>query len=131
MKPTCKANGYNNEFSPERPLKVSLFNLVRCSLYEDVEAPDDAGDGHQVEGDAAAQLPPLQRTHVQLLPLSERFHLANIQTEFFSISWGDIRTELSGGEKHRQNNYFSTEIFLPIIYNDASLHGITTFSTSN
>ena len=72
---------------------------MSCSLYQDVEAPDDAGDGHQVEGDAAAQLPPLQRTHVQLLPLSERFHLANIQTEFFSISWGDIRTELSGGEK--------------------------------
>ena len=47
------------------------------SLYQDVEAPDDAGDGHQVEGDAAAELPSLQRTHVQLLPLSERFYLDN------------------------------------------------------
>ena len=76
--PTCKANSYNNEFSPERPLKVPLLNLVGCSLYEDVEAPDDAGDGHQVEGDAAAELPSLQRTHVQLLPLSERFYLGNL-----------------------------------------------------
>ena len=130
VKPTCKANGYNNEFGPERPLKISLLNLVSCPLYQDVEAPDDAGDGHQVEGDVAAQLPPLQRTHVQLLPLSERFHLENIQTEFFSISWGALGLSYQA-EKHRQNNYFSTEIFLPIIYNDASLHGITTFSTSN
>ena len=75
--PTSKANSNNNKFSPERPLKVSLLNLVSCSLYQDVEAPDDAGDGHQVEGDAAAELPSLQRTHVQLLPLSERFYLDN------------------------------------------------------
>ena len=78
--PTCKANSNNNEFSPERPLKVSLLNLVRCSLYEDVEAPDDASDGHQVEGDAAAELPSLQRTHVQLLPLSERFYLDSLES---------------------------------------------------
>ena len=73
--PTCKANGHYNEFSPERPLKVSLLYLVSGPLDEDVEAPDDAGDGHQVEGDAAAELPSLQRTHVELLPLRQRLYL--------------------------------------------------------
>ena len=48
-------------------------------LYEDVEAPDDAGDGDHVEGDATAQLPPLQRTHVQLLPLIQWFYLTDIK----------------------------------------------------
>ena len=68
---------------------------MRGSLYQYVEAPDDAGDGHQVEGDAAAQLPPLQRTHVQLLPLIERFYLAGriryqVQGEL-GISKGPLR----------------------------------------
>jgi hypothetical protein len=38
-------------------------------------APDDAGDGDDVEGDGAEQLPPLDGAHVQLLPLAERLHL--------------------------------------------------------
>lgn len=44
-------------------------------LDEDIEAPDDAGDGHQVEGNAAAELPPFQGTHVELLPLRQRLYL--------------------------------------------------------
>ena len=68
---------------------------MRGSLYQYVEAPDDAGDGHQVEGDAAAELPPLQRTHVQLLPLIERFYLPGrirYQVRYFQ---GVITTALS------------------------------------
>ena len=72
---TCKADGDNDEFSPEGPLEVSLLYLVSGPLNQHVEAPYDAGDGHKVEGDAAAELPSLQGTHVKLLPLSQRFYL--------------------------------------------------------
>ena len=75
---TCKADGHHNKFRPEGPLKVTLLYLVGGSLYEDVEAPYDAGDGDHMEGDAAAELPPLQRTHVQLLPLFQWFYLEDI-----------------------------------------------------
>ena len=72
---TCEANGNHYKFGPEWPLKVSLLYLVSGPLDEDVEAPDDAGDGHQVEGDAAAELSSLQGTHVELLPLRQRLYL--------------------------------------------------------
>ena len=72
---TCEADGDNYQFGPEWPLEVPLLYLLSGSLNQDVEAPDDAGDGDQVEGDAAAELPPLQGTHVELLPLREGFYL--------------------------------------------------------
>ena len=47
----------------------------KLPVDEDVEAPDDAGDGDHVECDGAAQLPSLHPRHVQLLPLSQRLDL--------------------------------------------------------
>ena len=54
-------------------------------VNEDIEAPDDAGDGDHVEGDGAAQLPSLHPRHVQLLPLSQWLDLNSkirIQNQF-------------------------------------------------
>ena len=54
---------------------VESKDIIATSRFspvdEDVEAPDDAGDGDHVEGDGAAELPPLHPWHVKLLPLIE------------------------------------------------------------
>ena len=55
-------------------IKADL-DLLGGPVDEDVERPHDARDGDDVERDAAEQLPPLQRRHVQLLPLAKRLHL--------------------------------------------------------
>ena len=55
----------------------SLYRMNQSPVDENVEAPDDAGDGDHVEGDATAELPPLHARHVKLLPLGQRLHLGN------------------------------------------------------
>ena len=52
--------------------------MNQSPVDENVEAPDDAGDGDHVEGDATAELPPLHAGHVKLLPLGQGLHLGNL-----------------------------------------------------
>ena len=50
-------------------VKLTVLKLVGGALDEDVQRPDDAGDGHQVEDDGAHDLATFARGHRQLLPL--------------------------------------------------------------
>ena len=62
----------------QKPLNVYAkcpVTLNYLPVDEDVEAPDDAGDGDHVEGDGATELPPLHPRHVELLPLIQRLDL--------------------------------------------------------
>lgn len=51
---------------------LTLSDFLRRSVDEDVERPHHAGDGDDVEGDRAHDLPPLARCHLKLLPLQRR-----------------------------------------------------------
>lgn len=51
---------------------LTLSDFLRRSVDEDVERPHHAGDGDDVEGDRAHDLPPLARRHLKLLPLQRR-----------------------------------------------------------
>lgn len=51
---------------------LTLSDFLRRSVDEHVERPHHAGDGDDVEGDGAHDLPPLARRHLKLLPLRRR-----------------------------------------------------------
>lgn len=51
---------------------LTLSDFLRRPVDEDVERPHHAGDGDDVEGDRAHDLPPLARRHLKLLPLRRR-----------------------------------------------------------
>jgi len=73
--PSREADGHDHQLGPERPFEVAHLDLVGGVVDEDIERPDDARDGHDVERDGAEQLAALDRAHVQLLPLTKRLHL--------------------------------------------------------
>lgn len=49
--------------------ELTLFDLLRRAVNQDVERPDHAGDGDDVESDGAHDLSPLAGCHLKLLPL--------------------------------------------------------------
>lgn len=74
-KPSSEADRHHYELSPKGPLQGSLLDLFCSPLYKNVERPHHTGDGDDVEGDRAGDLPPLHPRHIQLLPLVEGFDL--------------------------------------------------------
>lgn len=48
---------------------LTSFDFVRRPVDKHVKRPHHAGDGDDVEGDRAQDLPPLARRHLELLPL--------------------------------------------------------------
>lgn len=53
-------------------VELTLFDLLRRAINQDVERPDHAGDGDDVESDRAHDLSPLAGCHLKLLPLQRQ-----------------------------------------------------------
>lgn len=74
-KSASKSYGYYNEFSPEGPLQDPGLYLLCSAVNEDIEGPDDTGDGYDVECHRAHDLPSLHCRHFQPLPLKHISHI--------------------------------------------------------
>lgn len=74
-KTSSEPNCYHNQLSPEWPFQCTLLDLFGGAFYEDIQGPNNTGDGDDVEGDGTRYLASLHPRHVQLLPLVERFDL--------------------------------------------------------
>jgi len=68
-KTTSETNRDDNELCPERPLKHTGVDLLRCAVDKHVERPNDTRDGDDVERHWTEDLAPLDLRHLQLLPL--------------------------------------------------------------